>query len=158
MEPNDRNVQAPEPEPERSTGAGGGHAFDSGVRRALETAELDEDLIAGVEREVNEGMQSPKGTDARAYAEDLLDWQAAAYSGWKNLDSFFGQLDDRLECGDPDQLKNLAILSGKIAKKRLPPEWSEDKEEYLLLLMILSTYGGPLAKIYLNQTNQHDDE
>jgi hypothetical protein len=153
MEPNDGHVHAQDPD-----GQGPGSA-EFELRRALEDVELEEDAVQEIEREVNEGMRSPAGSRERKYAVELLDWQSTAYSGFKTLDSYLDDLDDRLDFeGNDAERKNLAILAGKVAQKHLPPEAIENRIEYLFLFMLAMRYGFPIGKLYLNQNTQNDDE
>jgi len=155
MEPQDRNVQAP-PEPEPQRGGSPGDA-DFQLRQALESVEL-EDEVDRIASEVDEGMSQAPGSPDREWATDLLDWQSTAYAGWKSVDSFFVELDDRLDARDPDDLKNLAILTGKVLQKNLDREWIENRVEIVLALNILAVYGGPIAKLYLTNSPESNDE
>ena len=158
MESEYRDVSTPNEEPNRQPGSTSAVKSDFELRNALESVEL-EDEVDRIEREVDEGMRSQPGTQEHDWASDLLDWQTTAYAGWKGVDSFFEELDEELASNDQDELKNLAILTGKVAQKHLSKEWVESRLELILFFNILAVYGAPFAnKYFFQQSKQSNDK
>jgi hypothetical protein len=149
MELQDEQFSAPED--------GNGHAVDSDLFNHLQDIDLEDGIVDDIENEVRSGLSDGAAPDQRRDTEDLLDWFQMADSLLETADEsveyFFGEKPSK------EKRKNNAILLGRLAQRRFPPELVNNKLEFAVLMGLLGAYGPIIMRnSKRNNSNNQDEE